>query len=287
MASEKNIEKKKEDILKEINAMYGVAPEEEETPAEGNPEEGSLAEELTFNEQPVSETKTEKAENAPSDKKSEKTEDAEKKDAEAGTDSEDASESEVDDLSEDEFEDMEIHEVKASIPLPKYGEGGKFIPITIITTIVAVFAGHLPYIRYGIPNPAGVRYFYIFVGVVFIFFGLKMIADARVECAIYENIMLGKLVKSGIYSKTRNPIYGGIIFICTGVLFISGNAFMYILPIVYWAFLSILMRRTEEVLLKSRFGEEYIDYRNHVNCFIPRKQEPEKDIIKFIFDKKK
>ncbi len=114
-----------------------------------------------------------------------------------------------------------------------------------------------------------------------------MIADARGECAIYENIMLGKLVTTGIYSKTRNPIYGGIIFICTGALFMSGNAFMYVLPVAYWCFLSILMKNTEEIILKARFGEKYIDYRNHVNLFIPRKKEPDKDIIKFIFDKKK
>ena len=103
---------------------------------------------------------------------------------------------------------------------------------------------------------------------------------------IFENIMLGKLVTTGIYSKTRNPMYGGIIIACTGALFISGNAFMYVLPVAYWGFLSVYMKRTEEVILKARFGEKYIDYRNHVNLFIPRKQEPEKDIIKFIFDKK-
>ena len=286
MASEKDIEKKKEELLKEINAMYGVVPEEEETPEEeGTVDENMDAEEYSADDLVGTEQLTAEMRNA---KKEAKKEIESAGESEAEESEGEASEGEADEeLSEDEFEDIEIQETKARIPLPKYGEGGKFIPITIITTVVAVFAGHLPYIRYGIPNPASVRYFYIFVGVVFLFFGLKMIADARVECAIYENIMLGKLVTTGIYSKTRNPIYGGIIFICTGALFISGNAFMYVLPVAYWAFLSILMKNTEEVLLKSRFGEEYIDYRNHVNCFIPRKQEPEKDIIKLIMDKKK
>ena len=276
MGSERDIQKKKEDLLKEIREVYGGTEELKEEAEE-------LATEESSGEAPAENTEEEK----PSEKKSEESKavkDSEKK--EEKLEESDGEESlELDDLSDLE-EETSFQETKTSQPLPKWGEGGKFVPIVLVVTIIAIVAGHLPYIKYGIPNPKWVRYTYIFIGVVFLFFGIKMIADAVSECAIFENIMLGKLVTTGIYSKTRNPMYGGIIIACTGALFISGNAFMYVLPVAYWGFLSVYMKRTEEVILKARFGEKYIDYRNHVNLFIPRKQEPEKDIIKFIFDKK-
>ena len=83
---------------------------------------------------------------------------------------------------------------------------------------------------------------------------------------------MGKLVTSGIYSKTRNPIYAGVLLICTAALFISGNAFMYLLPIAYWIFLTRLMQITEEPLLRVKFGEEYEAYFKKTYRFIPIKK---------------
>ena len=52
MASEKDIEKKKEDLLKEINAMYGVAPAEEETSTEEEAAEAKESPEESASETP-------------------------------------------------------------------------------------------------------------------------------------------------------------------------------------------------------------------------------------------
>ena len=158
---------------------------------------------------------------------------------------------------------------KVAAPLPKFGPGFKFVPITIIITAAACVLGHIKPITYGIPGAAWLRYTYIGFGVILLILGIKLIVDALANSALNENLQMGKLITTGIYSKTRNPVYGGVIFICTAALFFSGNAFMYILPIAYWIFLTKLMQATEEPLLEERFGEEYRDYRRNTYRFVP------------------
>ena len=68
---------------------------------------------------------------------------------------------------------------------------------------------------------------------------------------------------TGPYAKTRNPQYTGLIFICTALLFFSGNAFMYILPIGFYIFLTKLMQNTEEVILSIRF--EFISFKEDIS----------------------
>lgn len=48
--------------------------------------------------------------------------------------------------------------------------------------------------------------------------------------------------------------------IFTGVILIEKNIFLFILPPVFWMFLTILMKHTEEKWIKQEFGEEYIEY---------------------------
>ena len=161
---------------------------------------------------------------------------------------------------------------KVSKPLPKLGDGFKFVPITIGITILAVVLGHIKPINYGIPRAAWLRYIYIGFGILTLILGIKLIVEALVHCALNDNLRMGKLVTSGIYSKTRNPIYAGVLLICTAALFISGNAFMYLLPIAYWIFLTRLMQITEEPLLRVKFGEEYEAYFKKTYRFIPIKK---------------
>ena len=158
---------------------------------------------------------------------------------------------------------------------PKYGKCFAFVPIACGTTLLAVILGHIPPINMGIPSNSTIRYIYIGFGCLLAVLALLLIVNAIAEAHIYENIQMGKLVTTGVYSKTRNPIYAGVIFGCTGILFISGNAFMYVLPIIYWFLLTYMLINTEEVILRRRFGQDYKEYMQKTNRIapIPKREE--------------
>ena len=74
---------------------------------------------------------------------------------------------------------------------------------------------------------------------------------------------------TGAYALVRNPIYSAILILCTGVLMIGGNVLFLILPFLYWAFLTVLIKHTEEKWLSELYGEEYKEYCKKVNRCIP------------------
>lgn len=77
------------------------------------------------------------------------------------------------------------------------------------------------------------------------------------------------LATTGVYAWVRNPIYSAFLLGCTGVLLMANNLWLLILPVVDWAFLTVLMKHTEEKWLAKLHGKKYADYCRRVNRCIP------------------
>lgn len=170
---------------------------------------------------------------------------------------------------EDEFAERKVVKVAAK-PLPTYGAGPVFGAVAIGLTVLGIIFGHVGPLKGGVSST--LRIPYIVIGAILIIAGFVMWKKAVFDTRIDDYLSSGKLATTGIYAYTRNPIYTAILFACTGALFISGNVYMYVLPIIFWAFLTILLQKTEEPLLLARFGDEFKKYMNRVNRVIPLKK---------------
>ena len=150
--------------------------------------------------------------------------------------------------------------------LPMYGVGPVYVSAIIILTIVGILLS-----IFVIPNG---RFDFLLIpfatfGALLIFGGICLWVDAVLKTKIDDGIKKNKLVTTGVYSCVRNPIYSAFLFACTGALLIANNLWLLILPPVYWLFLTILMKNTEEKWLKKTFGKEYEEYCKRVNRCIP------------------
>lgn len=113
----------------------------------------------------------------------------------------------------------------------------------------------------------------IIIGILFILFGIYLWVNAVIVCKLDDNIRSNKLVTTGVYAYVRNPIYSAVLLVCTGAIIIANNLYLLVLPIIYWAFLTILMKNTEEKWLLNVYGDEYINYCKKVNRCIPFKRK--------------
>ena len=80
------------------------------------------------------------------------------------------------------------------------------------------------------------------------------------------------LCTSGPYSRTRNPLYIGNVFIYSGVVLLSGGIYMFQLlavVIFYFIFQYRMIISLEEEKLSSLFGQDYSKYKNNVPRIIP------------------
>ena len=80
------------------------------------------------------------------------------------------------------------------------------------------------------------------------------------------------LCTSGPYSRTRNPLYIGNLFIYSGVVLFSGGTYMLQLLVVvifYFVFQYSMIISLEEEKLSTVFGQNYSKYKNNVPRIIP------------------
>ena len=71
---------------------------------------------------------------------------------------------------------------------------------------------------------------------------------------------VNKLVTSGIYKYSRNPMYLGMILIIISTTVIYLNYYSIITPLIFYFWINRFQIKREEVFLKEKFGKEYLLY---------------------------
>lgn len=151
--------------------------------------------------------------------------------------------------------------------LPMYGVGPVYVGAIIMITAAAVIMGQCGFFEKGRIEFLKIPFFA--VGILLIILGVYLWFGAVFRSKIDDGITGNRLVKTGVYSLCRNPIYSAFMFFCTGALMISGNLFFLPLFFFYWLFMTVLMKGTEEKWLLKLYGTEYSNYCKRVNRCIP------------------
>ena len=78
-----------------------------------------------------------------------------------------------------------------------------------------------------------------------------------------------KLVRSGAYRVVRHPIYTSMLCLLLGTGFMIAPLLMLLLSTLVFLVGTEIRVRIEDILLASRFGEEFRDYQRAVPAYIP------------------
>ena len=147
--------------------------------------------------------------------------------------------------------------------LPIYGVGPLYVCVIAALTLAAVLMRNMSLLESGRLDTLHTPL--LILGVALIVAGAALWVYAVLISKIDGGIKENRLVTGGAYALVRNPIYSAAMIVCTGVIFIIGNAWFFILPLFYWLFMTVLMKATEEKWLKNLYGKEYDDYCKRVN----------------------
>ncbi len=151
--------------------------------------------------------------------------------------------------------------------MPVFGVGPLYVITCLVLTIVGLCLHLKGYLCKGELSKG--KIFFTLAGIFSILLGIYLWVQAVIVQKINRKVRENKLITTGVYNIVRNPVYSAFIFIFTGVLLLTANYILLILPFIYWAFLTILMKTTEEKWLKNEFGTEYDIYLKEVNRVIP------------------
>lgn len=153
--------------------------------------------------------------------------------------------------------------------LPILGVGPLYVITIVLITIISIILSATRFIP--VITFTNMRWIFILIGILCFAIGITLWLRAVIIDKLDTHIIKNELVTTGVYAYVRNPVYSAFMFVCTGVLLIYGNLILLLLPIIYWGFMTVLMKSTEEKWLEDLYGKEYVQYRQRVNRCIPWK----------------
>ncbi|MBR1930305.1 MAG: isoprenylcysteine carboxylmethyltransferase family protein [Lachnospiraceae bacterium] len=151
--------------------------------------------------------------------------------------------------------------------LPMYGIGPLYVWSIIMMTVAGIVLSRKEIVHIG--NLARLKTPFMVAGWLLIVWGVILWVAAVVGAHIDTHILQNQLVTTGIYGYVRNPIYSAAMFACTGALLIANDVWLLILPFLFWGYMTVLLKSTEEKWLKERYGRAYSEYKMKVNRCIP------------------
>ena len=77
-----------------------------------------------------------------------------------------------------------------------------------------------------------------------------------------------RIVTSGVFQQSRNPIYLGMVLLCTGIAFLVDSLWLLGLVPLFAAILQKGVIEPEEAYLERNFGEDYLRYKARVRRWI-------------------
>ncbi len=141
-----------------------------------------------------------------------------------------------------------------------------FLLLFLLIPIGLVLLLHLPwYLLFIYPVGIFIGAILIILGVVIIYLGIK---GLRLRYSIDSYDMEERLVTSGVYAYTRNPMYFGAIIMILGWFLVFPFTFILISAILF-PMLFYLTARSEEKQLQKKYGRKFLEYKRKVHLFIP------------------
>ena len=155
--------------------------------------------------------------------------------------------------------------MKENKHLSVLGVGPLYVISILILTIIALILNQLNVVyKIKVLNK-----FLIILAIISILIAISLWVSAVLFSKVRTKRKENTLVTTGVYSIVRNPIYSAFLFLFTGILLFTRNLYLLIFPIIFWIYLTYLLKETEEKWLKDKFKEEYQKYMKKVNRIIP------------------
>ena len=160
--------------------------------------------------------------------------------------------------------------MKEGQKLPMFGVGPYIVyGMGMVTVVGIILLGYV--FKIGILESSWILIFRI-VGAILIALGIAVWYIGALRSDMDESITDNKLQTKGIYAWVRNPMYSGWWILMIGITLMWHNVWMLILPVINWCSMTISLINTEEKWLADLYGDEYAEYKKHVNRCIPWKR---------------
>ena len=154
--------------------------------------------------------------------------------------------------------------------MPTYG-AAPYLYISMLVLNLTGWVLHQSVLKSGLLT-GGFKDLFDLIGFILMFVATRIWWLSVVKSDIDTSIQNNELKTTGIYARTRNPIYFSWWLCGIGSILHLNNVWLLLLIPIQWVILTVMIRNTEEKWLYELHGEAYKDYCARVNRWIPLKK---------------
>ena len=141
-------------------------------------------------------------------------------------------------------------------------------PLIVLTLIISIYFSSKRIDLINIPFQLEISFFILSLGIlIFINPVLKFIkSKTTINPIQFEET--NRLVTSGIFKYSRNPMYLGMLMIIISTSIFYLNIYSILTPFLFVFWINKFQIKREEIFLTEKFGKEYLSYKNKTRRWI-------------------
>ena len=141
--------------------------------------------------------------------------------------------------------------------------------LLVLTGAVMWLVAHSPFaFSYLIPYSSATAVVLVVLGVLTDVLSILQFRSAETTVNPLKPEAATALVRTGIFKRSRNPMYVGLLLILTGWMVWLGSLSNVLVLLVFFLLITELQIKPEEVALRRLFGHEYDDYCRQVRRWV-------------------
>ena len=118
------------------------------------------------------------------------------------------------------------------------------------------------------PNQNLISFIILIIGLLILINPILKFIKSKTTIDPIKFKKVNKLITSGIYRYSRNPMYLGLLMLVTSTSIFYLNIFSITTPVFFYCWINRFQIKREEIFLTKKFGKEYLLYKTKTRRWI-------------------
>ena len=133
-------------------------------------------------------------------------------------------------------------------------------PLLVLILVIANYFSSKKIDLIHLPNQDLISILILLIGILILINPIFKFIKSKTTIDPIKFKKVNKLITTGIYKYSRNPMYLGLLMIVTSTSLFYLNIFSITTPILFYFWINRFQIKREEIFLTEKFGKEYLLY---------------------------
>ena len=134
-------------------------------------------------------------------------------------------------------------------------------PLLVLILVIANYFSSKKIDLIHLPNQDLISILILLIGILILINPIFKFIKSKTTIDPIKFKKVNKLIISGIYKYSRNPMYLGLLMIVISTSIFFLNIFSITTPLLFYCWINRFQIKREEIFLTEKFGEEYMSYK--------------------------